>query len=62
MKRTPIYSETRQRRIVSCPNGLWQSQRLTAAATSNKHDPWEPTHRPTTFNEAFLQAQLGRGR
>lgn len=60
--RTPIYTKSRQARIISLPNGQWECQTKGGEPTKAlptkaipHHDGWNRTHRPTTKDEALRQ-------
>jgi hypothetical protein len=51
MDRKPVYLDSK-RRIVSCPNGLWQAQKHSEKKATRVSDPWEPLGPPTDYEAA----------
>jgi hypothetical protein len=52
MNRKPVYFGTKKR-IISCPNGLWQAQRHTGKDSKREFDPWEALGPPTDYEAAL---------
>jgi hypothetical protein len=51
MNSKPVYSSDGKHRIAYVANGRWQLQYDTRVS-SKEVDHWQPSMRPTTFNEA----------
>lgn len=57
MKRTAIYSEDRERRVISVPNQLWRLQergKLPEGKTANVYDAWFNRGPAQPFEQAKL--------
>lgn len=52
MNRKPVYFGTKKR-IISCPNGLWQPQKHTGREATREYDPWEALGPPTDYETAL---------
>jgi hypothetical protein len=57
MDRKPVYLDTKKR-IISCPNGLWQAQKHSGREATREYDPWEALGPPTDFETAMSRMHL----
>lgn len=51
MNRKPVYFGA-DKRIVSCPNGLWQAQKHSGKEATREFDPWVALGPPSDYEAA----------
>ena len=57
MNRKPVYFGAKKR-IISCPNGLWQAQQHSGREATREYDPWVPLGPPTDYETAMARMHL----
>ena len=56
MNRKPVYFGN-NKRIISCPNGLWQPQEHSGRQSTREYDPWVALGPPTDYEMAISRVR-----